>query len=66
MTNSILACLLPLRLILFTKPIIMTANSISKINLAPKTGFDDVKDSYSIKRGIAIYKNNFKKIKIIA
>jgi hypothetical protein len=38
----------------------------ANLNQLKKTGFDDVKDSYSIKRGIAIYKNNFKKIKNIA
>jgi hypothetical protein len=34
----------------------------ANLNQLKKTGCDDVKDSYSIKRGIAIYKNNFKKI----
>ncbi len=38
----------------------------ANLNQLKKTGFDDVKDSYSIKRGISIYKNNFKKIKKIA
>ena len=32
------------------------------LNQLKKTGFDDEKDSYSIKRGIAIYKNNFKQV----
>lgn len=34
----------------------------ANLNQLKKTGFDDIKDSYSIKRGIAIYKNNFKKV----
>jgi hypothetical protein len=31
-----------------------------------KTGLDDEKNTYSINRGIAIYKNNFEQIKKIA
>ncbi len=34
----------------------------ANLNQLKKTGFDDIKDSYSIKRGTAIYKNNFKKV----
>jgi hypothetical protein len=40
-----------------------TLLSGANLNQLKKTGFDDEKDSYSIKRGIAIYKNNFKKLK---
>jgi len=38
----------------------------ANLNQLKKTGFDDEKDSYSIKRGIAIYKNNFKQVSKIA
>lgn len=34
----------------------------ANLNQLKKTGFDDSKDVYSIKRGIAIYNNNFKKV----
>jgi hypothetical protein len=43
-----------------------TLLSGANLNQLKKTGFDDEKDSYSIKRGIAIYKNNFKQVKKIA
>ena len=38
----------------------------ANLNQLKKTGFDDTKDSYSIKRGIAIYNNYLKKIKKMA
>lgn len=43
-----------------------TLLSGANLNQLKKTGFDDEKDSYSIKRGIAIYKNNFNQVKKIA
>jgi len=59
MTNSILACT---TFGLDETTLLSGAN----LNQLKKTGFDDEKDSYSIKRGIAIYKNNFKQVKKIA
>jgi hypothetical protein len=43
-----------------------TLLSGANLNQFKKTGFDDEKDSFSIKRGIAIYKNNFNQVKKIA
>jgi hypothetical protein len=38
----------------------------ANLNQLKKTGFDDEKDSYSIKRGIAIYKKYFNQVRKIA